>query len=87
TLIANLRHKKDNIKMEINGNMVSSGRRKLGIVMGDNTKTGINVSIYEGRKIGNDCGIGPGVIVKNNVDPNTIVLAKQDVETLTFRKD
>jgi len=87
TLIANLRHKKDNIKMEINGKMVSSGRRKLGVVMGDNTKTGINVSIYEGRKIGNDSGIGPGVIVKRNVDPNTIVLTDQQIKTSILGKD
>jgi len=87
TLVANLRHKKDSIKMEINGKMVSSGRRKLGMVMGDNSKTGINVSIYEGRKIGNDCGVGPGVILKKNVEPNTIVLAQQETISSSFRKD
>lgn len=87
TLIANLRHKKDNIKMEINGKMISSGRRKLGVIIGDNTKTGINVSIYEGRKIGNDSGIGPGVIVKKNVGPNTIVLTDQQIKTSILGKD
>ncbi|HPR41651.1 MAG TPA: sugar phosphate nucleotidyltransferase [Candidatus Methanofastidiosa archaeon] len=87
TLVANLRHKKDNISMEINGKMVSSGRRKLGMVMGDNSKTGINVSIYEGRVIGNDSGIGPGVILKRNVEPNSIVLAQQETTTSIFRKD
>lgn len=77
TLIANLRHKKDPVKMEIKGKIVSSKRRKLGAVIGDNTKTGINVSIYEGRKIGNGCGIGPGVIVDRNIPNNTLVLAEQ----------
>lgn len=85
TLVANLRHRKDAIKMEIKGALVSSGRRKLGVIMGDETKTGINVSIYEGRKIGDHCGIGPGVIVEKNVEPHTFVVTKQD--TVTFRKE
>ncbi|MHC1598517.1 MAG: bifunctional sugar-1-phosphate nucleotidylyltransferase/acetyltransferase [Candidatus Methanofastidiosia archaeon] len=87
TLIANLRHKKDPVKMEIRGKIISSGRRKLGAVIGDNTKTGINVTIYEGRKIGNDCGIGPGVIVEKNVMPWTIVQVKQECTCSSFRKD
>lgn len=85
TLVANLRHRKDAIKMEIKGKLVSSGRRKLGVVMGDETKTGINVSIYEGRKIGDHCGIGPGVIVEKNVEPYTFVVTKQ--ETVMFRRE
>ncbi len=87
TLIANLRHKKDPVKMEIKGKLVSSNRRKLGVVIGDCTKTGINVSIFEGRKIGDHCGIGPGVILDKNVEPHTMVLATQGQQVLRSRKD
>ena len=87
TLVANLRHKKDPVKMEIKGKVISSNRRKLGVVIGDYTKTGINVSIYEGRKIGDHCGIGPGVILDKNVDSHTMVLATQQQQVLHRRKD
>lgn len=87
TLIANLRHRKDPVKMEIKGVVVSSHRRKLGVVIGDHTKTGINVSIYEGRKIGDHCGIGPGVILDSNVEPHTLVLAKQEHAVLRTGKE
>jgi bifunctional UDP-N-acetylglucosamine pyrophosphorylase/glucosamine-1-phosphate N-acetyltransferase len=87
TLVANLRHKKDPVKMEIKGKVISSNRRKLGVVIGDYTKTGINVSIYEGRKIGDHCGIGPGVILDKNVESHTMVLATQQQQVLQRRKD
>jgi len=53
TITANLRHDNKNIKVEIKGKLEDSGRRKLGAIIGHNVKTGINVTIYPGRKIGN----------------------------------
>ena len=53
--------------MEINGELVSSGRKKLGAIIGDNTKTGVNVSIYPGRKLGPNAAVDPGAIVYKNV--------------------
>lgn len=51
TITANLRHDGGNIKMGIKDQRVDSMRRKLGVVMGDNVKIGINVSILPGVKI------------------------------------
>jgi bifunctional UDP-N-acetylglucosamine pyrophosphorylase/glucosamine-1-phosphate N-acetyltransferase len=47
--------------------MVDSGQRKLGAILGDGAKTGINVSIFPGVKIGADAWIGPGAIVRADV--------------------
>lgn len=51
TKIANLRFDERSVRMRIRNELVDSGRRKLGAVLGDNVKTGINVSIYPGVKI------------------------------------
>jgi len=78
TITANLRHDRGNIKVEIKGKLEDSGRHKLGAIIGHNVKTGINVTIYPGRKIGSNTFVGPGVIVDKNIPPNTLVSVKQE---------
>ena len=51
TLFANLRLDDKNVKMEVNGMRVDSGRRKLGAVVGDNVKLGARVTIMPGKRI------------------------------------
>ncbi|QLC50419.1 NTP transferase domain-containing protein [Methanolobus zinderi] len=48
TKVANLRHDGKNIKCPVKGEVVDSGRRKLGVIMGDDVHTGINTSINVG---------------------------------------
>jgi UDP-N-acetylglucosamine diphosphorylase/glucosamine-1-phosphate N-acetyltransferase len=51
TIVSNLRHDKANIKSYIKAQRVNSGRRKLGVIMGDDVETGIHTSIYPGTVI------------------------------------
>jgi len=51
TVCSNLRHDGKNIRSYVKGERVDSGRRKLGVIMGDNAMTGINTSIYPGTVI------------------------------------
>ncbi|VVB65229.1 Bifunctional protein GlmU [uncultured archaeon] len=51
TIASNLRHDNANIKSYIKGQPVNSGRRKLGVIMGDDVKTGIHTTIYPGTVI------------------------------------
>lgn len=51
TITANLRHDNQNIKTLIKENLIDTKLRKLGVITGDNVKTGINTIIYPGRKI------------------------------------
>jgi bifunctional UDP-N-acetylglucosamine pyrophosphorylase/glucosamine-1-phosphate N-acetyltransferase len=51
TIASNLRHDKASIRSYIKGEMAESGRRKLGVIMGDEVKTGINTTIYPGTVI------------------------------------
>jgi len=76
TTIANLRLDEKPIKMEVGGKVVSSGRRKLGTIIADNVRTGINCTINVGVKIGPDSAVGPGAVVYEDVPPNTMVFVK-----------
>ena len=72
TKVSNLRFDGKNIKMEINGKLVDSKRRKLGIIFGSNSQTGINVSIMCGKKIGENSIIGAHTFINEDVPPNSL---------------
>jgi UDP-N-acetylglucosamine diphosphorylase / glucose-1-phosphate thymidylyltransferase / UDP-N-acetylgalactosamine diphosphorylase / glucosamine-1-phosphate N-acetyltransferase / galactosamine-1-phosphate N-acetyltransferase len=67
TITANLKFNDSHISSKVKGRMVDSGRRKLGAIFGDGTKTGVNASIFPGVKIGADAWIGPGAVVRADV--------------------
>lgn len=48
TVVANLRHDDQPVKMTVKGDRVSTGRRKFGVVLGDTVKTGIDTSLNAG---------------------------------------
>ncbi|MCK5316508.1 MAG: NTP transferase domain-containing protein, partial [Anaerolineales bacterium] len=51
TKVANLRHDGRTVMVELAGRKFDSGRRKLGVIMGDNVYTGINSMINVGATI------------------------------------
>jgi UDP-N-acetylglucosamine diphosphorylase / glucose-1-phosphate thymidylyltransferase / UDP-N-acetylgalactosamine diphosphorylase / glucosamine-1-phosphate N-acetyltransferase / galactosamine-1-phosphate N-acetyltransferase len=67
TITANLKFNDSHVESRVKGRIIDSGQRKLGAILGDGVKTGINVSIFPGVKIGADAWIGPGAIVKTDV--------------------
>jgi len=80
TITANYRLDAGTIKMMVKDIAVDSGRTKLGAVLGDNVKAGINAVFMPGVKVGNNSWVGPGVIVSRDLPPDSVVLLKQDVE-------
>jgi bifunctional UDP-N-acetylglucosamine pyrophosphorylase/glucosamine-1-phosphate N-acetyltransferase len=63
TKVANLRHDGAAVKLTVKGDRVSTGRRKMGVVVGDEAKTGINVSLNAGVVLSEDARVGPGEVV------------------------
>jgi bifunctional UDP-N-acetylglucosamine pyrophosphorylase/glucosamine-1-phosphate N-acetyltransferase len=59
---------------------ISGGRGKLGTVIADNVKTGINCKVNVGVKIGPNSAIKPGAVVYKDVPPNTIVSVEHRVK-------
>lgn len=66
TVVANLKHDGRNISMNVKGEAVDTGRRKLGVVLGDNVKTGVNTSLNAGVKLGYGATTLPGEVVMND---------------------
>jgi bifunctional UDP-N-acetylglucosamine pyrophosphorylase/glucosamine-1-phosphate N-acetyltransferase len=67
TITANLRHDGRNHSSGVAGVLLDTGRRKLGVIIGDNVHTGIHTSIYPGRKIWPEKGTVPGEIVRKDI--------------------
>ena len=63
-ITANLRHDGKNHKSMVNNHLTDTGRRKMGVIIGDNVHTGIHCSVYPGRKLWPDICTVPGEIVK-----------------------
>jgi len=67
---SNLRFDNKSVKVNIEGKLIDSGRRKLGAFIGPNVQTGINASIMCGKKIGENSIIGAHTLVVEDVSPN-----------------
>ena len=78
TNIANLRFDNATIKTKVKNERIDSGRRKLGAIIGDSVKTGINSSLSPGVKVGYNSTIGSGVLIYDDVPSDTRVLVKQN---------
>jgi bifunctional UDP-N-acetylglucosamine pyrophosphorylase/glucosamine-1-phosphate N-acetyltransferase len=80
TLIANYRFDAKSVKMMVKEQVVDTGKVKLGVFLGDNVKTGINATLMPGVKVGNNCWIGPNVILYRDLPANSRVTLKQELE-------
>lgn len=80
TITANYRLDAGNIKMMVKDKVVDSERRKLGAVLGDNVKAGINALFMPGVKVGANSWVGPSVMVERDLPANTCILLKQNLE-------
>ncbi len=63
TTTSNFRHDGQNHRSTVDGALVDTGRRKFGAIVADGVHTGINTSIYPGRKFWPNTTTRPGEIV------------------------
>ncbi len=67
TIVSNLRHDGGNHRSMVDGELLDTGRRKFGTIVGDGVHTGIQTSIYPGRKLWPGTCTRPGEIVQRDV--------------------
>jgi bifunctional UDP-N-acetylglucosamine pyrophosphorylase/glucosamine-1-phosphate N-acetyltransferase len=72
TITANLRFDEKPVKMIVKDRLEDTGRVKLGAIIGGHVKTGVNVSIMPGVKIGSYSWILPGSVVHRDVPSKTV---------------
>ena len=66
TIVSNLRHDGQNHQYLSDGQLVSTGRRKFGAVIGEGVHTGIHTSIYPGRYLSKGSSTVPGEVVAHS---------------------
>jgi len=71
TKVANLRLDESSVHVFWKGVDVDTGLRKLGVIMGDDVRVGINASIDAGTILGEGTFVGPGATVRGNVAPGS----------------
>ena len=69
---ANIRIDRGEIKSVVKDEKINTGEKSLGIMMGENSFFGVNVSTMPGILIGSNCIIGPGSVIKENIDSNIV---------------
>jgi UDP-N-acetylglucosamine diphosphorylase/glucosamine-1-phosphate N-acetyltransferase len=77
TTTANYRFDEENIKVKIGHKWIDSGTIKLGVIMGDNCKTGVNSCIEPGIKVGPESLVGPNVDLQEDLEPKKIILVNR----------
>jgi NDP-sugar pyrophosphorylase family protein len=74
TITANLRFDEKPVKMIVKDELVDTGSPKMGVVMGDNAKTGIGALLMPGVKIGCNSWIRPNYVVRKDVPSDARLL-------------
>jgi bifunctional UDP-N-acetylglucosamine pyrophosphorylase/glucosamine-1-phosphate N-acetyltransferase len=79
SITANFRFDEKAVSTTIEGKKVSSGERKLGAIVGEKSKMGVNSILAPGVKLGPNSIVGPGVALQHDLPPKmAIFLRKED---------
>jgi NDP-sugar pyrophosphorylase family protein len=72
TITANWRFDQMPISVQVGGKLINTGLDKFGAIVGNNCRTGINVSIMPGVKIGPNSTVMPSVLLTRDIESNKI---------------
>jgi len=64
---------------EITSGNENSGRTKLGPILGDHIRVGVNTSLMPGVRIGSNTMITSGLTVAENIEPGSFVSGKTEL--------
>jgi len=78
TVTANFRFDEENVQVRIGDKRIDSGTNKLGAIIGDNCKTGINSCLEPGVKIGPQSMVGPNVDLQDDLEPRKIIFVDKN---------
>lgn len=76
TVTANVRNDRGVIRPWVKGQRIETGLKKLGTIVGRETHIGICAMLMPGVLIGPRCEIGPGSLVRKNLDADTRYYAR-----------
>lgn len=76
---ANLRLDEAEIAVKKGKEKINTGREKLGAIVAQGTRVGINASLMPGVLIAQDSFVGPGVVLNQNLKANSFCTLKQNL--------
>lgn len=79
TITANIRINREEVRTIVKKEKINTGLDKLGVVMGQGSKTGINVSLMPGVLIGASSDIGAGSLIMENIKDNMVVFSENNL--------
>jgi len=82
TVLANFRFDEQNVSVMVADEAIDTGLDKLGAIVGNNCKTGVNASITPGIKIGPNSIVGPHVYLTKDLGADEIILAEPRYQSL-----
>lgn len=86
TVLTNLKLDEGEISSVVKGNKINTGKVKFGAVIGENVRIGSNSTVMPGVKIGHDCFIGAGVVVKEDLEAGQFLYLTQQQVVKTNRQ-
>jgi bifunctional UDP-N-acetylglucosamine pyrophosphorylase/glucosamine-1-phosphate N-acetyltransferase len=85
-ITANVRIDREEIKSTVKGQKIGTELNSLGVIIGENTKTGIHCSLMPGVLIGSNCLVGPHTLIKENIPNDTKIFTKFEKFTIKENK-
>ncbi len=85
TVLGNLRFDERNISVRMGDESVGTGLDKFGAIVGNNSKTGVHVSVMPGVRIGPNSIVGPHVCLTDDLEPDKLILAEPVHKTIRNR--
>jgi UDP-N-acetylglucosamine diphosphorylase/glucosamine-1-phosphate N-acetyltransferase len=76
TITANLRHDNEPVKATVKGLRVSTGRRKMGAIIGDDVKTGIGTLLSPGVMLYPGAQTGIGAVIERDIGADKLVMTE-----------
>jgi len=76
SISANLRLDDKNVKAVIKGKELDTGRRKLGVIIGNDVKCGINTSFLPGAVVGSHSRIGADTSIQDSLPDKTLIYSQ-----------
>jgi len=80
TVTGNLRLDEKNVQVNIEGEKVDCGHTKMGLIMGDNVRVGINCSFMPGVKVFPNSMITAGISITSDIPFNSFVKGNFEIE-------
>ncbi len=77
-ITANFRFDEQAVSLTVDAKKVSSGDNKIGAIVGENSKAGVNSTLGPGVKIGPQSIVGPGVFLQKDLAPGTAIFLKSE---------